>query len=301
VKKEYQQNSRIERMINPAKSFPVKHCYINLAMVTAKEQREKEKQLHEVDQPDTIISSFEEIYGMKTAIDVNDIFKTCQNQRRQVLVFGRAGIGKSTFCKYVAYLWATGTYWSEYELLVLLPSRRLTCTRYPPLPPGQSYSLIDLVKKEVFSIDLNEQENRLLTTQFDAKKTLWILDGYDEVIQNVPEHLQCLLNQLLATANHILTSRPYLNTLAYDVQMEITGFTDENIEKYVQQFFDQMNDDLDNSIIKNRTLLKYLQPNRSIWGVAHIPVNLELICSVWSNEDSLLYIRQWLNGYVDDI
>jgi hypothetical protein len=67
--------------------------------------------------------------------------------------------------------------------------------------------------------------------------------------------------------------------------MEITGFIDENIEKYVQQFFDQMKDELDDASIKIPTLLKFLESNRSIWGVAHIPVNLELICSLWSNED----------------
>ncbi len=272
--------------MNPAKSFPIKQSYINLAIVTAKEQHEKEKQLHNVHQPDTIMSTFEEIYGMKTAIDINDIFKTCKNKKKQVLVFGRAGIGKSTFCRYVAYQWATGAYWSEYELLILIPLRHLTTDRYPPLPPGKSYSLVDLVKREVLSLNLSEKEDKLLIAQFDAKKTLWILDGYDEIVQNVPAHLKCLFEQLLKTPHHILTSRPYLNTLSYDVQMEITGFTDENIEEYVQQFFNQMKDELDNTIDKNQTLLKYLQSNRSIWGVAHIPVDLELICSVWSNEDS---------------
>ena len=271
--------------MNPSKSFPIEQSYINLAIVKAKEQHEKEKQLRDAQHTNAIMGTFEEIYGMKTAIDVKDIFETCKNQEKQVLVFGRAGIGKSTFCRYVAYQWATGSYWPQYELLALIPLRRLTTNRYPPLPPGQSYSLIDLVKKEVFQYDLSEKEEKLLKKQFDAKKTLWILDGYDEIVQNVPPHLECLFEQLLKTPHHILTSRPYLNTLSYDVQMEITGFTDENIEKYVQQFFDQMKDELDDASIKSQTLLNFLKSNSSIWGVAHIPVNLELICSLWSNED----------------
>jgi HEAT repeat protein len=164
----------------------------------------------------------------------------------------------------------------------LIPLRRLTAHRYPP---GKSYSLLDLVKKEIFSFALNEKEEELLKNQFDAKKTLWILDGYDEIAQNVPPHLQCLFEQLLKTPHHILTSRPYLNTLSYDVQMEITGFTDENITKYVQQFFEQMKDELDDAMIKSQRLLNFLRSNQSIWGIAHIPVNLELICSLWSNED----------------
>jgi HEAT repeat protein len=161
------------------------------------------------------------------------------------------------------------------------------------------------VKSEVFSFDLNEKEEELLKKQFDAKKTLWILDGYDEIVQNVPQHLQCLLDQLLKTPHHILTSRPYLNTLAYDVQMEITGFTDKNITEYVKQFFDQMKDELDDAMIEGQRLLKFLRSKQSIWGVAHIPVNLELICSLWSNDDwseteqltiTILYTRmtEWL-------
>jgi HEAT repeat protein len=271
--------------MNPAKSFPIEQSYINLAIVTAKEQHEKEKQLCDAQHDNVIMGTFEEIYGMKTTIDIKDIFKTCKNQEKQVLVFGRAGIGKSAFCRYIAYQWATGSYWSQYELLVLIPLRRLTNNRYPVLPPGQTYSLIDLIKKEIFSYDLSEKDERLLKQQFDAKKTLWILDGYDEIVQNVPLHLECLFEQLLKTPHHILTSRPYLNTLLYDVQIEITGFADKNIEEYVLQFFNQMKDELDNASIKSQTLLTFLKSNPSIWGVAHIPVNLELICSLWSNED----------------
>ncbi|CAF4108906.1 unnamed protein product, partial [Adineta steineri] len=285
IKQEYYQNGYIERLMNPTKSYPVEDSYINLAIVETKKQQQKERQLRDASTSDAIMGSFEEIYGTKTTINVKNIFETCKNQEKKVLVFGRAGIGKSTFCRYIAYQWAMGLYWTHYELLALIPLRRLTTNRYPPLPIGQSYSLLDLVKKEIISIDLPEYENNLLKKHFDAKKTLWILDGYDEIVQNVPSHLECLFEQLLKTPHHILTSRPYQNTLPYHVQMEITGFTNDNIERYVKQFFDQMKDELDNSLNKSQKLLRFLKTNRSIWGVAHIPVNLELICSLWSNED----------------
>jgi HEAT repeat protein len=288
--------------MNPSESFPIEHSYINLAIVTAKEQQTKEKQLRNAQHKIDVLGTFEQIYGTKTAIDARNIFETCKNREKQVLVFGRAGIGKSTFCQYIAYQWATGSYWPQYNLLVLIPLRHLTAHRYPP---DKSYSLLDLVKSEVFSFDLSEKEEKLLKKQLDAKRTLWILDGYDEIVQNVPPHLQCLFEQLLKTPQHILTSRPYLNTLAYDVQMEITGFTDKNITQYVKQFFDQMKDELDDAMIEDQRLLKFLRSNQSIWGVAHIPVNLELICSLWSNDDwseteqltiTLLYTKmtEWL-------
>ena len=271
--------------MNPAKFYPIEQSYINLAIVETKKQQVIEKQLCDALHIDAIMGNFERIYGTKTAIGIKNIFEACKNQEKQVLIFGRAGIGKSTFCRYVAYQWATSSYWPQYELLALIPLRRLTVNRYPLLPLGQSYSLIDLVKKEVFPYGLTENEDKLLKKNFDPKTTLWILDGYDEIVQNVPEHLECLFEQLLQTPHHILTSRPYQNTLAYHVQMEITGFTDENIQQYVQQFFDQMRDELDNVSIKSEKLIRFLKTNPSIWGVAHIPVNLELICSLWSNQD----------------
>ena len=268
--------------MNPAISSPIEKSYVNLSIVDIKEQREKEKQLRDAQHAATIMNTYEQIYGVKTPIDVKDIFRTCKNQEKQVLVFGRAGIGKSTFCRYVAYQWATGSYWPHYELLALIPLRRLTFYYYPP---DKNYSLIDLVIKELFPLGLTKNEEEVFNKDFDAKKTLWILDGYDEIVPNVPPHLKCLLEQLLKTPHHIITSRPYLNTLAYNVQMEITGFTDENIQNYVQKFFSQMEDELDATTTSDEKLLSYLRSNSSIWGVAHIPLLLELICSVWSNQD----------------
>lgn len=282
IKEEYRRNSRIERFVNPTMSFPLEQAYVNLSIVETKEQRDKEKQLQKPSQATTVIGTYEEIYAVKTPIDVKDIFKTCKKREKQVLVFGRAGIGKSTFARYIAYQWASGSCWSEFELLALIPLRRLTSHRYPP---SNSYSLIDLVRKEVFPSDLIQEEQQELEKKFDPKRTFWILDGYDEIVQSIPSHLESLLEQLLKTPHHIITSRPYLNTLSYDVQMEIIGFTDENIQNYIHTFFDHMKGELDDASVKEVRLLKFIKSNPSIWGVAHIPINLELICSLWSNVD----------------
>jgi len=231
---------------------------------------------------DAIMGTYEDIYGVKTTIEIKDILKSCKTENKQVLVFGRAGIGKSTFCRYIAYQWARGSFLSEYELVALIPLRHLTIHRYPD---NRTYSLMDLVKREVFSLELGETESDTFKKLFYAKKTLWILDGYDEIVQSIPETLEYLLEQLLKTPHHILTSRPYLNTLSYKVTMEITGFTDKNIEQYIDQFFSPTEHQPENEIIKKTKLLEFLKSKRSICGIAHIPVNLELICSVWSNRN----------------
>ncbi|CAF1204212.1 unnamed protein product [Adineta steineri] len=286
VKYGYKRNSRIERFVNPAKSFPIDQSYINLAIVETKDQQEKEKKLRDSQHNDTTMQAFENMHGAKTPVDIKDIFKTCKNQTRNVLVFGRAGIGKSTFCQYVAYQWAISMIWQEYELIALIPLRSLTADRYPLLPAGTNYSLIDVLRKECISFDqyLSEKDEAQLQEQFHSSRILWLLDGYDEIVQNVPTHLKSLLNdQLLKTPHHIITSRPYMNALSHSVQLEITGFTDINISKYVKQFFDQVENEAQNVSAENEKILSFLKRNPRIHGIAHIPINLELICSIWSN------------------
>ncbi len=250
-----------------------------------KEQQEKEKKLLNAKFSNEIIGTYEEIYGMKTKVEIKNIFEKCKDHLKNILVVGRAGIGKTTFCRYVAYQWATGAIWQQYQLVIFIRLRRLTESRYPPLAPGTRYSLIDLVKTEYGCHNLSEKDERLFKEHFDNSQVLWLLDGYDEIVQNVPSHLQYVMEQLLKTPHHILTSRPYLNTLSYTVQLEIIGFTDNNIKEYVKQFFDQIKDEIDNASVQAEKLIGFLQCNPRIWGIVHIPVNLELICSLWCDTD----------------
>ncbi|CAF2033018.1 unnamed protein product [Rotaria magnacalcarata] len=286
-------------MVNEEKSFPIEQSYINLAVVEIKEQHEKEKKLKEQDQkakePEKqqdfslekqhgeILSTYEEIYGVKTSIDVENILQQCKDQIKKVFVLGRAGIGKSTVCQYVTYRWAKGEIWSEYELVILIRLRRLTESRYPP---GKKYSVNHLLENEYFPCDeLSRVQIKHFKELCNKGQVLWILDGYDEFAQNISEQLKDVFDHVRETQHHILTSRPYAIKSSNDVKLEITGFTNDNIVKYVEQFFDQTMKEINTDSSEAQKLLRLLKSNSSIWGVAHIPVNLELICSLWSNND----------------
>ncbi|CAF3415427.1 unnamed protein product, partial [Rotaria socialis] len=297
IRQKYIRENRIKRMVNEEKRFTIEQSYINLAIVDAKDQQEKEKKLKEQDQKmkerekqkdfnlerqhGEIIGTYEEIYGHKTSIDVENIFQQCKDQIKKVLVLGRAGIGKSTFCQYVTYRWARGELWSEYELLILIRLRKLTSRRYPP---DKRYSPINLLENEYFSCeDLSAEQIQHFKELCKNHQVLWILDGYDELAQNIPEQLEDVFKHVREAQHNILTSRPYAIKSSYDVKLEITGFTNDNIVKYVEQFFDQITKEINNDSSETQKLLRLLKSNSSIWGVAHIPVNLELICSLWCN------------------
>ncbi|CAF2046557.1 unnamed protein product, partial [Rotaria magnacalcarata] len=246
-------------------------------------EREKQKDFNLDKQHGEILGTYEEIYGHKTSIDVENMFQQCKDQIKNVLVLGRAGIGKSTFCQYVTYRWAKGELWSEYQLVILIRLRKLTNSRYPP---GKKYSLINLLENEYFPCeDLSAEQIQHFKELCKNHQILWILDGYDEFAQNIPEQLEDVFKHVREAQHNILTSRPYAIKASYDAKLEITGFTNDNIVKYVEQFFNQIKNEMDNTSSESQKLLRLLKSNSSIWGVAHIPVNLELICSLWSNND----------------
>ncbi|CAF4967643.1 unnamed protein product, partial [Rotaria sp. Silwood1] len=144
--------------------------------------------------------------------------------------------------------------WQQYQLVILIHLRNLTKTRYPP---SHSYSPVDLVKKEYFPYDeLSNEDRRRFKGYYDKGQVLWILDGYDELVQDIPEQLKDIFDHVRNTQHHIMTSRPFAIALPYDIKLEITGFTNDNIQNF-------------------------LQNNPRIWGIVHIPVNLELMCSLW--------------------
>jgi len=107
VKYEYTRNARIERLMNPAKSFPIEQSYINLAIVTTKEQQEREKQLRDAQHSDAIMNTFEDIYGTKTTIDIKDIFETCKIKRNKCLCLDELELENQHFVDTFAYQWAT--------------------------------------------------------------------------------------------------------------------------------------------------------------------------------------------------
>ena len=302
IRQKYLREDKIKRIVNEEKSFPIEQSYVNLALIETKEQQEKEKKLKQHDQEDMlereneqdnhpkqhndkILGSFEDIYEPKTTIDPKSIFDKYNNRTKKVLVLGRAGIGKSTFCQYVTYKWAKGEFWEQYKLIILIHLRKLTNNRYPP---GKKYLPVDLVEKEYFPCDdddLSKEERQFFKEQCNKGQVLWILDGYDEFAQNTPEQLNDVFDHVRDTQHHILTSRPYAIALPYDMKMEITGFTNDNIAEYVKRFFDQIKEEMKNAWSECQKLLNFLKSNASIWGVSHIPVNLELICSLWSDND----------------
>ena len=296
IKKKYLKNDKIKSILNEEDVFSIEQSYINLAMVHTKDKAAKygmkiKSDLENEQDYDwkhydcETLSPYEEIYSDKKPIDIRGIFPHYQPNIKQVLILGRSKIGKSTFCQYATYQWANGKMWYDFELVVLIDMLKLTDIRYPPT---KHYSLIDLVEKEYAAFGkLSTQEKQSFLQKCNKGRVLWIFDEYDEFTANVSQQLKACLNDILKKQHYIIISSSYDITISYDVKLEITGFLHADILKYVEHFFRQIDGESANTSSQGQKLLDVLYSNRSIYRVASIPVNLELLCRLWTDPNRL--------------
>ena len=236
-----------------------------------------------------LVNSFEAIRAHKTATSIREVMDSCHGPTKRVNVFGGAGIGKSTFCQCIANSWAKGELFHEFAMVLLVPLRHLTSDSYPS---GDEYSVADIIIRECLGVHPSPLLRKVVAHQYHAAPVLWILDGYDEVLGHEPEHLLQLLHHMLMAPHRILTGRPAaIATLAVcDVQVEVAGFTDRDIPEFVEQFvaIHTTSDEFSGFKRQSSDILGFLRDNRLVWDLAHVPINLVLLCHVLLEDAAML-------------
>ena len=206
--------------------------------------------------------------------DYTDIFKGDKHHPnpKRLLVYGRPGVGKTTFSKKTAFDWAK----KRKEILkkfdvVLLIKLRDVCDlkdirdvlRASKLLAGEEVVSVD----DVYEYILHNQENVLL-----------ILDGYDEYFctgeSPVLEIWKCAR---LTDVHVIITTRQEKTDelrLPSDVQFEINGFqSDEQVRAFVRKVLGDEE--------KVEEFVTYLD-QRHLRDLAEIPLLLLMLCTVWN-------------------
>lgn len=287
--------------------------FINLAIIEEQVQKIQEKLSREVRDEDRSVgessasgqrtireqhlASFETIYAAKKPIELQKLWETKiqilgrttdynASSVRFLMALGRAGVGKSTCCKYIALmhkqLWP-----GRFDFVFLIPWRALT--KDLGFHAGMSLSEVlyhHWAKGK--NIDHNDWKELYKKIAAQPDKVLLLLDGYDELtpqqlgITTSLEEALIVKGLLDAPFYRLLTSRPYgvQNLLHVQVRLEIIGFTDDNTQTYVNTYF--------NNVTIAQEAYKFMRDNPSIWGVAHIPVTLELLCETYlENKDQL--------------
>ena len=232
---------------------------------------------HLVDR-DVLLNSFEAILAKKTPIDMKDLLAKCSGASKRVNIVGSAGIGKSTCCQAIVSCWASGTLFSEFELVLWVPLRNLTPSRYPD---GDSYSVTDIIIRECIGMQPSPELRAAVSVLYSTSTVLWILDGYDEIVGRVPDHLSAVFGDMFSAPNRILTGRPNaMAGVSCDMKVEVAGFTDDNVREFVQRF-ERHSVPTGDITQAEASIASALRRSRVVWELAHIPVNLVLLCHVY--------------------
>jgi predicted component of type VI protein secretion system len=228
---------------------------------------------------------------------------------RRVLLWDNAGIGRATLCRYIAHEWTKpDSAWSaQYDWVLWIPLREIQAYS-PDFEESQGSDAQVLGRMLVW---LHDQWGLGEAASFDSDKMvaqwknileqsqgriLWLVDGYDEIapslsnqsVKTAPwrEVIQRLLSQgqQVDGPTHLLLTSCCPDselTKTYPVQQEMKteGFQGRNIEKFVTTYFAKQ----ENAQAVSNSLLAYLHRQAGIWGIAHIPINLALICGVWQS------------------
>ena len=205
--------------------------------------------------------------------DYTDMFK---GKPTRMLVYGRPGIGKSTFCKKAAYDWskALKEILMNFSILLLIKLRDVCdvgnirdVLRASKLLASDGPISVD----SLYDYIINNQD-----------KVLLILDGYDEY-SFAEEHspiLEIWKGEQLRDCHVIVTTRQ----LKCDelrgpchIELEIKGFESWEQKRTFARKFLVGEDELDK-------FMSYLR-EKDIVGMAEIPLLLLMLCLLWKEKD----------------
>ncbi|XP_068749805.1 NLR family CARD domain-containing protein 3-like isoform X3 [Montipora capricornis] len=265
----------------PAKDFTVDEIFVNVVIregrVSYNFPADRWEQL--------------KVYPMASAEQTNalrpqDIFDSCH---RNVLAVGRPGIGKTLLCTRLLRFWASDDtkIQSQCEVAFLLKFRHLNSE--PDLNLRELLTRAETVECLEDGLWQYIKDN--------PSKVLLIFDGLDEFsstpgiarddsrFNNTTEvrmPMGCLYKKiasrkLLQGCTLLTTVRPTavedVRELQFDRTVEITGFTFEQVEEFVEKF----TKDDDSGKLKE-IIWQHISTNINLFSLCYIPVNCFIIC-----------------------
>ena len=212
---------------------------------------------------------------VKRYIDASELLRKGSDSLR--VIYGQAGIGKTTLLKHISRALARKEVESDYTLVLYFPLREKAVSSAKDLEELLSYYASGDRKLDPF-----ELSQSLIDTS--GKDVLFVFDGADEVrellsTQNGGIFKEIIRGRSLPQANVIVTSRPGSLPFLQEhstVFYEIHGFDEESIHSYVCEFFRAKPEE-------GQKMLDELHSRPDLMGGAYIPMNLFIFCSIYAN------------------
>ena len=201
-----------------------------------------------------------------------------KQKKRLHIVFGPPGVGKTSFSRKIFSQFSSAPKSSSFSLVLLFYVREKRV--------ADSKTLVDLLScYGLPDDDLDYKELARLIFKSNGKGLQIIFDGLDErpdVLKDDESIVSRLIKGQLAEAQIVVTSRPGIVTQLSELWhmaslYEVQGFGPEEVNEYVESFFHKEGDPSAAS-----KFLSALASRPDLTGSTYIPLNLWLLCSVFS-------------------
>ena len=239
--------------------------FINLALITR-------NKLTNDDYDYAVQGDMDDIIAAKENVEYEEVFGK-YDSGALLLVEGRPGSGKTTLMHKVTRDWAIkGNVLVEAEVVVLVPLRLFF---------GKDVTLSRIFEKY---IEDDSQRNKFIASakEKNGEGICFIIDGLDEYDLN--NDSSTLVNKLihkhvLPLAMVIVASRPVgtasvRNEASVDKRIEVLGFKNEQIMKYVKSYYSESKD-------IGSGLIKYLKSHINVLRMCYLPVHTAIICFLY--------------------
>ena len=217
-------------------------------------------------------------------VETTEIFKPHEEckQPRKVLIEGKPGMGKTTYCNKVAYDWAINTEnegdcFPECEVVLLLKCRDVEIE-------SDLWRAIDdqLLPGEIHQ---KEREQFFEFIRPNQSKVLLILDGLDELPSSKhPEFTDVIQGKILPLCHLVVTARHEAGIpvrKVCDSLLEIEGFTYQDSEEFIHKYFAGKED-------LAKKLLDKTQSEQRLKEMTANPLNTAMLCLLCEDFQGIL-------------
>lgn len=151
-----------------------------------------------------------------------------------------------------------------------------------------------MLKKDIEEIEATDDKEVKTFFMQNKNVTLLLLDNGEitNAIINESDPLFIFLKELFKYPYILLTSRYCSITLGerveeFDRSFSDLTFTDQNIHTFIDTFLSKK---------QAMPFTAYLKGKPNLWSLAHVPLNLELITTMWENDISNDSIKERKNN-----
>ena len=190
---------------------------------------------------------------------------------RTVLIEGKPGMGKTTYCKKLVYDWASGNqqedFFPRFEAVLFLKCRDMQSDLWEAIDD-------QLLPREVEEHVRDRFFKFICQNQSDV---LLVLDGLDEVpTSKFPVFAEIIKGRVLPKCRLVATARHEAGIkvrIHSDTLLEIEGFTEEDAREFIFKYF-KTSEEL------AQKLLSKLRSDKNLKDMAANPLNTALLCLV---------------------